>query len=245
MAGFFWYELMTTDVEGAKAFYSKVVGWAPRGFEGGGDYTLLGLGDGGEAGGMMASPPGMPSFWIGYIYTPDVDASVEKLKAAGGKVQREPWDIPGVGRLAAVSDPQGAGFMLMTPRGEGAPPPPRGAQGRVDWRELHSTDWEAGWDFYSGLYGWEKSQAMDMGEMGSYQLFSDASEDIGAMFNNPHLPMPAWLYYFRVPSIDRAIETVKDAGGQVIQGPHEVPGGDWIIQGMDPQGAMFALVGGK
>ena len=187
----------------------------------------------------------MPSFWIGYIYTPDVDASVEKLKAAGGKVQREPWDIPGVGRLAAVSDPQGAGFMLMTPRGEGAPPPPRGAQGRVDWRELHSTDWEAGWDFYSGLYGWEKSQAMDMGEMGSYQLFSDASEDIGAMFNNPHLPMPAWLYYFRVPSIDRAIETVKDAGGQVIQGPHEVPGGDWIIQGMDPQGAMFALVGGK
>lgn len=189
----------------------------------------------------------MPSFWIGYIHAPDIDAACERLKAAGGKVEREPWDIPTVGRLAAVSDPQGAHFMLMQPEGEGgAMAPSRGAVGHVDWRELHTTDWEKAFDFYSGLYGWSKDEAMNMGEMGTYQLIRDGGDQaVGAMFNSPHVPTPMWAFYFKVPSINAAIEKVEAGGGQVLMGPHQVPGGDWIVNCMDPQGAMFSLVGGQ
>ncbi|HEX6859565.1 MAG TPA: VOC family protein [Caulobacteraceae bacterium] len=243
MAGFFWYELMSTDPKASEAFYTEVVGWNARKFEGG-DYTVFQTGEEGVAG-VMASPPGMPSFWIGYIHTDDVDAELERIKAAGGKVMKEAWDVPTVGRMAAVTDPQGAGFMIMKPEGEGRPWPKRGVVGRTDWRELHARDWESAWAFYSGLFGWTKSTAMPMGEMGTYQLFAQDGEDVGAMFNSPQASQPAWMFYFKVPNIDAAVERVKAAGGQVLMGPHEVPGGDWVIQGQDPQGADFALVGGK
>jgi uncharacterized protein len=59
------------------------------------------------------------------------------------------------------------------------------------------------------------------------------------------MPMPAWLFYFTVGDIDVAVEKVKAGGGMVLNGPMEVPGGAWIIQATDPQGAMFALVGSK
>jgi predicted enzyme related to lactoylglutathione lyase len=85
---------------------------------------------------------------------------------------------------------------------------------------------------------------MDMGAMGTYQIFSADGQMIGGMFTKPPaVPAPFWLYYFVVDAIDAAIERVKAGGGQILNGPMEVPGGDWIIQGRDPQGAMFALVG--
>ena len=240
---FIWYELMSTDTKAAEAFYASVVGWTPRAFEGGLDYTVLNAGADG-VGGIMASPPGMPTFWIGYVGVADTDAACRSLAAAGGKVEKEPWDIPGVGRLAAVSDPAGAAFMLMTPQGEGErPTPPMGAPGHVGWHELHTGDWEKAYAFYSGQYGWAKGEAMDMGAMGTYQLIIEGDAPFGAMFNSTQIPRPMWLFYFNVASIDAAVEKVKSGGGQVINGPMEVPGGTWIINGVDPQGAMFALTG--
>jgi hypothetical protein len=59
------------------------------------------------------------------------------------------------------------------------------------------------------------------------------------------VPVPNWLYYFNVSDIDAAVDRVKTGGGQILNGPMQVPGGDWIVQGKDPQGAMFALVGQK
>ena len=120
-----------------------------------------------------------------------------------------------------------------------------GTPGHIGWHELHTSDWEQAYGFYSGLYGWEKGQAMDMGEMGTYQIVTEGGEQFGAMFNSPQTPRPMWLFYFNVASIDAAVETVKAGGGQVINGPMEVPGGQWIINGVDPQGAMFALVGAR
>jgi predicted enzyme related to lactoylglutathione lyase len=65
---------------------------------------------------------------------------------------------------------------------------------------------------------------------------------LGGMFNKPpQMPVSAWLYYVQVPDVQRAAETVKQHGGQIVQGPMEVPGGDWIAQCLDPQGAMFAV----
>jgi predicted enzyme related to lactoylglutathione lyase len=87
---------------------------------------------------------------------------------------------------------------------------------------------------------------MDMGAMGTYQLFAAGGEAIGGIMTKPpQMPSPAWLFYFIVPDIDSAAARVTAGGGQVLQGPVQVPGGGWIVHCMDPQRAMFALVGSR
>jgi predicted enzyme related to lactoylglutathione lyase len=248
-----WYELMTTDTEAAGRFYSHVVGWNL--FEPGGPhagYTLLKVGDQGM-GGMMKLPDeacaaGARPGWTGYIWVPEVEAAIAKVVAAGGKVHREPADIPHVGRFAVVADPQGAVFTLFRHFGDQeAPPVPVNALGHVGWHELFAADNKTALEFYAGQFGWEASEALDMGPMGTYRLFTIRADQpggqCGGMANKPDaFPQPVWLYYFNVDDIDAAVARVKSAGGQVLMGPHEVPGGSMIIQGLDPQGAMFALV---
>jgi predicted enzyme related to lactoylglutathione lyase len=242
---FFWYELMTTDIEAAKAFYGDVVGWTPRAFEGGEDYTVLMVGDQG-VGGIMAKPKDVPPHWIGYIHVADVDAAAASAVAAGAKQMRPAWDVQGVGRMAPFLDPQGAGFMLMKPSSDAERPKvAAGTPGHIGWHELHTTDWEKAWDFYSGQYGWVKDHAMDMGPMGTYQIFAENGQQRGAMFNSPNVPHPIWLFYFNVDSITAAQQRLETAGGKIMNGPMEVPGGGWIIQAADPQGVMFAIVGPK
>jgi predicted enzyme related to lactoylglutathione lyase len=249
---FVWYELMTTDTAGAEAFYKAVVGWGTQdsGMPGMA-YTLLNAG-GTAIGGLMALPEearkaGMRPGWTGYVAVDDVDASAAQLTKAGGAVHRAPDNIPGVGRFAVVADPQGATFVLFkaAAEGPGAPPAPApGTPGHPGWRELHAADQEAAFGFYSGLFGRTKAEPFDMGPMGIYQLFATGDAPVGGMMTKMETaPVPFWLYYFNVAGIDAAASRVKAAGGQVQNGPHEVPGGSWILQGLDPQGAMFALVG--
>ncbi len=246
---FVWYELMTTDPAAARAFYSQVVGWQTEASAiPGMDYTLLSAGPH-QIGGMMALPPealaaGVPPNWAGYVGVDDVDAKAAALQQAGGSVLRPPADIPGVGRFAVVADPFGAAFCLykghepgpMTPAAAGTP-------GTVGWHELMAGALEPAWAFYSQLFGWAKADAMDMGPMGVYQLFTAGDAPIGGMMTRPpEMPVSAWLYYVNVDAIDAAVGRIQAAGGKVINGPMEVPGGSWIVQASDPQGAMFALV---
>ncbi|MEC3911970.1 VOC family protein [Sphingobium sp. CR2-8] len=256
---FFWYELMTSDPQAALAFYGDVVGWASQPF--GGERTddpyHVVSGSAGALGGVMAIPAeakecGMTPWWGGYIGSADVDADAARLGAAGGKVMRAPEDIPGVGRFAVMGDPGGAIFMLLkgsSPEGMDAAPPM--APGHVGWQELYAGDFDRDLAFYTGQFGWTKGDAMDMGDMGSYQLVSqDGGRDFQSMTGGimpvpTGMPRPAWLFYFAVADIDAAVEKVTAGGGKVLNGPMEVPGGAWIIQATDPQGAMFALVGMK
>lgn len=245
---FVWYELMTSDVAGAAAFYSGVVGWqAEDSAMPGVDYTLLKVGDA-RVGGMMSMPgelkaQGAPSAWRGYVAVDDVDVAEARLLEAGGKVLRPADDIPGVGRFASVTDPQGAPFVLFKPMPSEPPPmPPAGAPGTIGWHELHAMDEPTAFGFYATLFGWTKAEAIDMGPMGVYQLFAiDGVARGGLMTKSPETPAPRWLYYFNVAAIDAAAERVTRLGGTVTMGPHEVPGGDWIVSGRDPQGAAFAL----
>lgn len=248
---FVWYELMTTDMGAAKAFYTNVVGWGAQNADMPElKYTLFMTGET-HVGGLMdltedARKRGVPPMWLGYVAVEDVDAVTEKAKSLGGHVHVEPRDIPEVGRFSVVTDPQRAPFALFkSSKPDQEQPPAPGTPGRIGWHELMAADWEKAFDFYSALFGWKKSDAMDMGAMGTYQLFSvDGGMAIGGMFNKPaQVPYPFWLYYFNVGNIDEASERVKTGGGQILHGPMEVPGGDWIIQGQDPQGAMFALAG--
>jgi uncharacterized protein len=245
---FGWYELMTSDPKAAGKFYSDVVGWTTNempGQDGVPAYTTFNLGEVGMAG--MLTIPGHTA-WIGYISVDDVDAHIEKIVEAGGKLWKPATDVPGMLRFAVMSDPQGAAIVVFTPNpampSPQRPEPP--ATGTISWHELYTTDLEAGFDFYQKLFGWTKLTDMDMGPMGTYRLFDQGDHkpmgDGGMMKKADYIPNSSWTFYFQVDSIKAAVQRVEAGGGKVVNGPMQVPGGGWIIQGKDPQGATFSLV---
>ena len=245
-----WYELTTYNPDGAQAFYSDVVGWtvADSGMPGM-DYRLASAGGDMVAGFWKPDQPGMPTFWMVYFSVENCDAAAAKITAAGGAVHKAPADIPGTGRVAVVTDPQGAVFGLLQPLDANGNAFDQRQTGHGNWHELMTSDPMAAMGFYADLFGWTASTSMPMGEMGSYDLFSHQGADIGGMMRlSPNMPGPGapfWLPYFGADGIDAAAGRIKAAGGKVVNGPHDVPGGAFIIVAADPQGAMFALVGPK
>ena len=246
---FIWYQLLTTDMEAAKAFYADVVGWGTRDASAPGmPYTLFTAGEA-SVSGLMDLPEdarktGARPSWLGYVGVDDVDATADRIQRLGGVVHVPPMDIANVSRFSIVADPQMATLALfkgLKPAQE--QPAELRTPGRVGWHELLAADWEKAWAFYRELFGWQKATA-DTGAVGTYQLFSAGGETIGGMFTKPPtVPVPFWLYYFNVGDIDAAAKRVKAGNGQILDGPIEVPGGSWILQCTDPQGVIFALVG--
>ena len=244
---FVWYELMTTDAEGAKEFYTDVVGWGTTPFEGSPvPYTMWTKGES-AIGGVMDLPDearqaGAPPHWLAYVTVPDVDATAEKAKRMGGTVIHGPADIPEIGRFAILADPQGAVIAAFKGAqdmpGTTADPEP----GDVAWHELATTDYESAADYYADLFGWEKKDAMDMGDAGMYQLYGLGERRLGGMYNkSPEMPFPPhWLYYVETADLDAAAAKVEKKGGKIMVGPMDVPGGRIVIA-TDPQGAGFAL----
>ena len=250
-SNFIWYELMTTDPPAAEAFYHAVVGWemADAG-QPGMRYTILSAGKRG-VGGLMALPAeaceaGAKPGWTGYIGVADTDSVARQIVESGGSIQRGPDDIPDVGRFAVVADPGGAVFMLLTPLPREREPEPVELMtpGHIGWHELYAGNGqEAAFAFYSGHFGWMTIDTLDMGAMGKYRIFGAGGVPFGGMMDKPaNAPASAWTFYVNVEGIDAAVNRIKANSGQVLMGPHEVPGGSWIIQAHDPQGANFALV---
>jgi len=246
---FVWYELMTTDMEAAKAFYTEVVGWGAQDASTPGmAYTLFTAG-GVSISGLMglsedARKSGLRPSWLGYVGVNDVDATADRLIELGGGVHVPPTDIPNISRFSVAVDPQMATIALFKwLKGGQEQPPALDAPGGVGWHELIAADWEKAFVFYRELFGWQKAQA-DTSAMGPYQLFSAGGETIGGMFTKPATePVPFWLYYFNVGDIDVAMRRVRAGRGEIVHGPIEVRGGRWMAQCTDPQGAIFALVG--
>jgi predicted enzyme related to lactoylglutathione lyase len=253
---FVWYELMTDDVAGAKAFYDNVVGWtiAAEPVAPGMDYRMIGRSDGGHAGGVLGLTDAMVSGgarpgWLGYLHAPDIDSTVAAIEADGGAVQMPATDMPGVGRIAMVADPQGAQFYLMRPT------PPPGAEDaqsdvfsvvrpqHVRWNELTAIDDAAALAFYSKHFGWTQSGSMPMGPAGNYTFLAADGVGIGAAMASASATAASWRYYIGVADIDAAVAAVKAGGGEVLDGPHQIPGGEFSVHGRDPQGASFGLVG--
>jgi predicted enzyme related to lactoylglutathione lyase len=245
---FFWYDVMTTDTAAAARFYTDVVEWGTQPQGTSPEYTLFTVQGQGVAG-LMAIPDevaghgGRPQ-WLGYVWVEDVDSAIVKLKQLGGTVHREPFTVPDTIRFAVVADPQGAAFHIATPLPRSAATElPVNAPGTIGWRELYAADWSAAFDFYQKMFGWTKAEAIDMGPMGTYQLFASGAEPVGGMMTKPPaVPTPHWGFYFNVAAIDAAVGRVERAGGTVSMGPQQVPGGQWVLQCTDPQGASFALV---
>jgi predicted enzyme related to lactoylglutathione lyase len=212
-------------------------------------YTVLSAADGGIGGLMQIADgqcdEGMRPHWAGYVGVADTDSAAARIAEGGGRVMMAPQDIPGVGRFALAADPGGAMFYLMTPlpRDDAPHEAPRMTPGHVGWHELYAADGEAALAFYSAQFGWSEASRFDMGPMGVYHLFATGGEAVGGMMTRPEqMPAPAWLYYFVVEGIDSAADRIRENGGTIVNGPMEVPDGSWIVQAVDPQGAMFALV---
>ena len=252
-----WYELMSPDPDGSKVFYEAVVGWSmTTGHSEDTHYGFIACPDCGMTGGLMRlnaemQQHGARPSWIGYLGVDDVDASVAAITAAGGQCHLPPFDIDLAGRVAMVTDCCGAPFYVMTPKA-----PPGGGQstafsaqphpGRCGWNELMAGNAANATAFYTAQFGWTLPDAMDMGPMGKYQFIAHDCVMLGAIMGKPDaVAAPAWNHYFWIDSAAAAVERITAAGGQVVNGPQEVPGPLWTVQGIDPQGAMFALVGGK
>ncbi len=242
---FVWHQLMTRDVEGARNFYSKLVGWKTEPWKLDPRFTVC-VADRDPAAGIMAMPPEapaeMPSHWMNYVGTADVEGTCETAARSGGKVIKMPADEAGAGRYAILQDPQGAMFAVINPMKaapDWATPPP----GNFCWHELATTDNEAAFAFYSGLFGWEAMQRMDMGPIGTYLIFGSNGIQRGGIYHKPpDMPAPPnWLPYVSVPRTDAAFEAAIRMGGASCVPPMDVPGGGRIANFMDPAGAMFAV----
>jgi predicted enzyme related to lactoylglutathione lyase len=248
LGSFVWYELMTTDPDAAARFYGAVVGWKIARDAGPAagpvDYRHIQRSDGGNNGGVLRLTPemcagGARPCWMGYLSVRDVDAAVKAITADGGRLLLPAFDLP-VGRIAMIADPQGVPVYVMKPI------PPAGAPDAtsdVYWNELATPDLRAAKAFYTKHFGFAFNESMSMGELGDYCFIEHGGQVIGAMMQKPReAPAGFWNYYICVPALDVAVAAVVANGGKVLMGPHEVPGGEWIINGVDPQGAAFSLV---
>lgn len=245
---FVWYELITTDMTAARAFYSKVVGWGAQDASTPGlAYSLFTAGKT-SVSGLMNLPEearkmGATPRWMGYIGVNDVDATADRIRRLGGAVYVPPTDS-NIGRISVVADPQTATLALV----KGLKPDrgrPAGLDkpGRVGWHELLAADWQKAFAFYGELFDWQKADT-EISPIDTYRLFSAGGQMIGGIFNKrASEQVPFWLYYFNIDDIDAAIERVKTGGGMVFEGPLELPGGNWTVRCTDPQGAAFALQG--
>jgi uncharacterized protein len=246
-AVFAWYELLTTDVPAAQAFYGKVVDWdvqeaSTSDFA----YRLFSVGRTPVAG-LMELPldgrkKGATPRWVGYVAVEDVDGVVDQLKRLGGTVYVPPTDS-NIGRLALVADPQTATLAMIKGLKYGNPDAESGGLGRVCWHELFAVDAKAAFEFYSRLLGWQKVEPMTT-PIESYQLFAAGEWTMGGMLNKiASAPVPFWLYYFEVADLDLAVGRVRAEGGQITRGPIELWDQIWVAHCIDSQGAVFALQG--
>jgi uncharacterized protein len=252
---FIWYELMSPEGGASQDFYGPLLGWT---FGSNDEYREI-QGSEGGVGGILQLTPEMTSggahpAWVGYILVDDVDTSVAAITAKGGQVHMPARDMPDVGRFAMVTDPQGAPFYVMKPIPPADKPDmeshafsyDRPRIGHCAWNELATSDPEAAKAFYGEQFGWKVDGGMDMGEMGRYDFWgpTDGRGMLGAVMPKmPQMPVSMWSFYFRVPDIDAAAAAIKANGGTMMMEPMEIPGGEFSLNAMDPQGAAFGLVG--
>jgi predicted enzyme related to lactoylglutathione lyase len=223
---FSFYELRTTDVEAARAFYTEVVGLTF-----GGDSCL-------EVGPLpeQARARGAPAHWLGHIGVTDVDACAGRL---GGE-RLGPTRHAGTDTIVTLRDPFGA-VVAITSRAaqEGMSP--------VVWHDLNTDDAERALATYCGAFGWRGHGSFDLGGgLGAYRLFGWGDAPAGGMLSSVRLPVihPHWLFSFGVADLDRCVADTRKRGGLVV-GVKTMPDGTRVAPCEDPQGAAFALRSGQ
>lgn len=234
---FVWHDHISNDPNKARDFYSKLLGWKTEVFMPGEmDYPAISV-DGETHGGFGPAQGGAPPHWLGHIAVEDVDETVTRAEAAGGSVLAPAMDIPEVGRMAVMRDPQGAAFSVFSSASEDWNP----TGGVFVWDELHTTDVEGAKAFYREVVGWSANDT-DMGGGVTYTIFESGGEQRGGcmMIRQPDMP-PNWLTYIGVDDVDGKCKEAEDLGAQKMVDPMDIPGVGRFAGLIDPTGAAFAL----
>jgi predicted enzyme related to lactoylglutathione lyase len=238
-----WVDLASPDLPASVAFYTSLFGWTAidQGEEAG-HYHMLELRGLPVAGAASIMMEGQPPAWTTYLSVKDADASVAKIKEAGGTVWVEPMDVLDVGRMAVFSDPTGAAAAVWQPKahqGAGLVNEP----GALVWNELSTRDTGAAKSFYGDVFGWGANTA-PMGPM-EYTEWQLGGRGIGGMMQMaPHMPaeMPAfWLAYFAVVDCDATCAAATGLGASVMAPPMDIPAGRFAVL-LDPTGAAFGVI---
>lgn len=236
---FVWHDLATSDPGAAERFYTAVVGWEIQPFELMPGYRMW-IAGGEPIGGVAQLDAEAVPGWLGYVSVEDADEAARRVETLGGRVLVRPTDIPNGGRYTVFADPQGAVLAAYRSSSNQMMPKDRPAVGEFSWHELATTDPEAALDFYGALFGWERTEEFDMGEIGPYRMFAAGDGGGGGVYQ-VRGESPAWLHYARVTDLDGASAKAVELGARLVVEPMEVPGGDRVATALDPQGIMFAL----
>lgn len=241
---FVWFEHISKDSQRAQAFYRDVLGWKARPFpeDSGYDMIFTGNTDDTMIGGYAAPRRDRePSHWMSYVSVEDVDAAVKTAVQHGGRVVEPPNDMPGVGRMARIADPQGAEISVFK-NATGDPADTQATQGRWLWNELHTPDPAKAVAFYENVLGFSH-RSVDMGPDGTYYILSRDGVDRGGVAS--HLldgARPHWLPYVSVDDADATLARAKKHGGSVVFGPHDIEGIGRFGVVKDPTGAVLAVM---
>ncbi len=240
---FVWRELGTTDGDVAKRFYGEVAGWKFKDADMGGfTYTLIQAGDR-EIGGLFKLPPEAPqhAFWQGYVSVDDVDACGGRATAAGGKVLNGPMDVPNVGRMVTMMDPQGAVFSVFKSV-HGDHEQRQAPVGEFCWEQLNTSDTTAAKAFYTAVVGWTERP---FGAEGNMSVLMCGDVHAGSVMQAPPGVPPHWLSYVHIDALPAARDRVTRNGGKVMMDAIVIPTIGTFGVVSDPQGAVFALFEGE
>lgn len=237
---FVWFELLTKDIDRAKSFYLETLPWkvAPMTMQDGSTYHVLTAGDAGF-GGLMTPQGDVPTAWVSYISVADVDATAKKIKKAGGTLHMDAFDVPGVGRMQPVSDPQGGMFCLF--HGATEDPAPATGLGSIHWNELFTQDPKASIAFYERALGYTHD-AMQMPN-GTYYVLKNGEQMRGGIFEAPSSDIPTmWLQYVTVDDCDAALRRATKNGGTIVTEPMDAEGVGRFGIFRDPLGAAMGVI---
>lgn len=237
---FVWFECVSQNVDQAQSFYTETLPWRVESMPMGSQtYRLLKTQDAGIGGFTEPMKAGAPSHWLPYLSVADVDGMSQKVAATGGTVLAEPFDVPTVGRMAAMQDPQGGVFCLFR-SAQGDPDPAKGP-GSFHWNELWASDPKAAVQFYSKLFDY----AVDEVEMplGTYFVFKNGDKMRGGVTKSPAPGIPAfWLPYVEVEDADRTVDRAKKNGAEARQEAMDVSTVGRFAVLQDPVGAMIGVI---
>jgi predicted enzyme related to lactoylglutathione lyase len=239
---FSWAELLTSDADAAKAFYTSVFGWEYRDNPlGDGQVYSTALRDGKDVGALYASE--QPPHWNCYVTVESADAVAARAGELGATVAAEAFDVMDVGRMAVIVDPVGAALCLWEPKTHiGATLV--NAPGALTWNDLITPDPADSARFYGDLFGWTTEEIPGAN---GYRVIKNGERTNGGMMPlDPRMGTtpPNWMPYFGHEDIDRLLGEVGGLGGQVFNGPMRMPQGSIAVLG-DPQGAAFAVWTGE
>jgi predicted enzyme related to lactoylglutathione lyase len=242
---FIWHDLVTTDLEADKRFYSGLFGWTYEQRRGpnGNSYTLVKSGDRFVAGMVSEQRPqdgSDISRWLGYLSVPDVGIAVEQNDGAGGATVVEPLDISDFARVAAITDPQGAVLGLAQSSIGDPDDSQAGTPGSVIWDELLASDPAAAASFYKALAGYKVEVLQRNG--GEYTMLIAGGVKRAGILENPLDGVePLWLTYFGVQDVEATTARVAGLGGRVLVAPAADIRDGKLALILDPSGALLAL----